>query len=263
MNVSWRLPKVELETFRRNPLAAVILQLQYDPILNIGAGVPAFQDVIRKRFSLYEERNVRDVEVDFGAGPTAGTNVKVRDGMQYRFSCRSESTSVMLDERSVTIEYLGSHKSRETLFSDVELVLRAFFGTYQNASLTRLGLRYVNSIRREAIANDLGLAGLPLWSQLLHRDFLRIPRELVDFRSAHSYHELTSELSPGHLTLRYGMPLSQQGEGDFRLDIDRFCMADLEISALRGMVEQFADDIFDVFMAAAGDQLIQWMREAI
>lgn len=259
--MAWNLHRRKLETFERNPLTAVIVQLQYDPILNVSAGVAAFQDVIRQRFTRYDSRNVRDINVDFAAGASGTPEVMIREGVQHRFSCRAEPTSVLLDEKSVSLEYLGSHKSRETLFADVELVFRAFFETYEHASLTRLGLRYVNSIRPEEIARDRGSDEAPPWHKLLHADFLQIPQGLADFDSTHSYHELTSELPPGQLTLRYGMPFSPQGQSDFRLDIDRYCMSELEGPDFGSMIETFADDIFSVFMAAAGEELLAWMRE--
>lgn len=46
----------------------------------------------------------------------------------------------------------------------------------------------------------------------------------------------------------------------FRLDVDRYTEEDLSIADVDGLLGGFVDDIYNVFRAAAGPALIEWME---
>lgn len=233
-------------------MTAVITQLRFDPILKIGTGVPDFQDEIRDRFPLYEERDVRVVDVDLAAG------VRARQSKEHRFMARKEPTTVVLGDRSVALEY-RAHQHRDVLFPDVARVTAALTRTYKNVSPTRLGVRYVNAIDRDAIAAATGAA--TAWPDLVEASFLQMPGQLANLDGTRFAHEITSEMPTGTMTLRYAMIPGPQDRLVFRLDIDRYREESFEVRDVENTVKGFVDDIFQVFMAAAGEALLTWMGE--
>lgn len=251
--MAWTLPTQPHQRFDRNPLAAVIAQLRFDPILKIAAGVPDFQDKIRARFPLYEERDVQVVEVAL----PGMDGVRTRQVREHRFRARNEPTTVVLGDQSVAIEYLA-HQHRDVLFRDVELVVGALKNTFHDVSPTRFGLRYVNVIDRERIETDSGTASA--WVELLDASFLQMPAELADLESTRFAMEIASEMRTGAMTLRYGLLPNPEGRLVFRLDVDRYREETFDVTDVEQTLRAFADDVFQVFMAAAGERLLSWMR---
>lgn len=250
----WTLPSHEHKRFQRNPLAAVIVQLRFDPILKIATGVPDFQDKIRSRFSLYEERDVKVVEVE---APSVSA-VRTRRVKEHRFRTRGEPTTVVLGDQGVSLEYLA-HQHRDVLLPDVKLVTDSLSSTFQDVSPTRLGLRYVNVVDRDRVAAD---AGSPAeWSDLIEPSFLQMPAALADLAGTRFANEITSEMPVGAMTLRYGLLPASEDRLGFRLDIDRYHQESFDMADVEALVRAFADDIFQVFMAAAGPSLVDWMEE--
>jgi hypothetical protein len=45
------------------------------------------------------------------------------------------------------------------------------------------------------------------------------------------------------------------------LDVDRYVEGPVEPTAVVPLLSKFADDIFAVFIAAAGPELLEWMSE--
>jgi uncharacterized protein (TIGR04255 family) len=249
----WTLPIRPHERFIRNPLAAVIAQLRFDPILKIAVGVPDFQDEIRARFPLYEERDVQVVEVALPG--TEG--VRTRRVKEHRFRARNEPTTVVLGDQSVSLEYLA-HQHRDVLFSDVALVVAALTSRFPDVSPTRLGLRYVNVIDRDRVEKESGRP--TTWADLLEASFLRMPAGLADLDSTRFAVEIASEMPVGAMTLRYGLLPAHEDRLVFRLDVDRYRQETFAVTDVENTVRAFADDVFQVFMAAASERLLAWMK---
>lgn len=249
----WTLPTQPHQRFARNPLAAVIAQLRFDPILKIAAGVPDFQGKIRSRFSLYEERDVQVVEVAL----PGMDSVRTRQVREHRFGVRNEPTTVVLGDQSVALEYLA-HQHRDVLFPDVALVVGALKSSFPDVSPTRFGLRYVNVIDRDRVAHDTGKS--TAWADLLNASFLQMPAGLADLESTRFAVEIASEMPVGAMTLRYGLLPSPEGRLVFRLDVDRYREETFDVADVENTVQTFADDVFQVFMAAAGERLLSWMK---
>lgn len=248
----WNLPQHAHETYERNPLVAVICQLRFDPILKIGTGVPDFQDRIRQRFQLYEQREAKHVEVELPTG------VRVRKTVEHRFARRGEPTVVVLGDQGVALEY-RDHQHREVLFRDAAMVFDALASTYQAVLPTRLGLRYVNTIHLETVARNLGRT--VEWSDLLSDGFLAIPEDLATLEGTRFASEITSAMPVGAMTLRYGLLHDPTMGPVFRLDIDRYREGSFDVKDVENTVKSFAHDIFKVFRAAAKDSLVEWMGQ--
>jgi uncharacterized protein (TIGR04255 family) len=252
--VGWTLTKHSVETFNRNLLATVIVQLRFRPILKLAEQHADFQEAIRPRFSGYELVDTQTFEF----GPAGAVNV--RNEKAHRFPAPDEPAVVSLNSSAVAIEY-SSHEKRETLIDDVRLLLAALakYGPVP----ARLGLRYVNIIEPKKLSAILGR--VPTWSELLTSDFAAVPGGLASVDESTNYlAEVTSPFERGKMTVRYGL-LRPPGDTEqhFRLDTDRFLEGDFVIKEVPNLLEMFSDDIFQVFKKVAGPALLRWMSAEV
>jgi uncharacterized protein (TIGR04255 family) len=248
--MTWRLPEHQHRTFSRNPLVAVIAQLRFDPILKIQATVAEFQDKVRGRFPRYEQTEGQAIELAPGG-------MRVRKVADFRFSAKTEPTTVVLGDQGLAIEY-RAHQHRDVLFTDFELVANALDQVYRPISPTRLGLRYVNVIDRARVSRDLQR---PVeWSELVAEAFLHMPADLADLEGTRFAFEVSSPVPSGAMTLKYGLLPAEDGALAFRLDVDRYREDDLGVAGLVNDLRTFSDDIFRVFASASGPALCTWME---
>jgi uncharacterized protein (TIGR04255 family) len=165
------LPETNREIYTRNPLAEVTAQLRFDPILRIEAEPPAgFQDAIRQRYPQYRRMvGAGQLPADMpppvrnlieGMGAAAG-------GVQHFFGTQDQRagvpvSQVVLSSEALTFKTIAYTRWDE--FSEQLNRLRAVLEEiYRPVSYTRLGLRYVDIIRRSILAlNGVG------WSDLLN-----------------------------------------------------------------------------------------------
>jgi uncharacterized protein (TIGR04255 family) len=250
--MAWQLPTHPRKTYSRNPLEAVVVQLRFDPILKVLDRVADFQDGVRHRFPEFEEQVTESFEIN----PARG--VRRRKDREFRFQTKDGSSTVFLSPHAVAME-TRAHIERDALLADFGVVMKALRPVGESISPLRLGLRYVNTIDRTRIGADLG-RDLE-WKDLVAPDFIRVPCELADLEGMAFGSEFTGDLYGGKLTLRYGMVPEEGGEARFRLDIDRFVEADIDVDGIQDTPMAFARDIFSVFMSAAGSELLRWMGE--
>ncbi len=248
--MGWQLPRYERRTYPRNPLEAVIVQLRFDPILKIRDQVAEFQDGVRHRFPKFEEQITQSFEIN----PIAG--VRTRQEPELRFRTTDASGTVFLSTHAVAMES-RAHIERDALLEDFGIVLKALRATYDPISPLRLGLRYLNILDRRRIQEDLGIE--VSWSDLVAEDFIRVPCGLAELTGMAFGAELTGEIDGGRMTLRYGMVQEEHGDR-FRLDIDRFDEAEIEMDAVPDLLAAYAGDIYSVFRSAARPRLLEWME---
>lgn len=249
--VTWTLPTTEHQTFDRNPLVAVICQLRFDPILKVHEGVPDLQDKIRARFPGYQEAEGVFIELTDGLP-------RQRAVRQHRFTTKGERTVALLADQAIALEY-RDHLDREVLLNDAQLVFGALEQVYRSVSPQRLGLRYVNAIDLEAIRRDLGKE--VTWRDVVTEGFIGIPTGLADHADTRFASETTSRLDPGQMTVRMGLlPQPDTSQLHFRLDVDRYTEEDLGVGDVEQLLRGFVDDIYNLFRAAAGTALIEWME---
>jgi uncharacterized protein (TIGR04255 family) len=163
-------PETPRCVFKHAPLAQVVCQLRFPPILAIEASVPAaFQDRIRGMLPLYE-RSTPSVlpqipqigqlpaEIIQMLGASAAT--------QHLFKTEDRATTLNLttDAISLTTTKYPRWPSFRQLLSEP---LRALIDIYKPAFFTRIGLRYSNAITRQ----NIGLGEMP-WSALFRHELL-------------------------------------------------------------------------------------------
>jgi uncharacterized protein (TIGR04255 family) len=153
--------------FQKNPIEEVICQLRFPPILRIEAAVPAdFQDRLRVDFPNFREQAGLRIEmapdldkrlpVDLLRQAIQPTNTK-----QYEFASDDGVWKVALTRTFIsltTTRYERWGEFRERLAKPLE----ALRTTYAPSYFTRVGLRYIDVIRKTA----LGLQDEP-WRSLI------------------------------------------------------------------------------------------------
>jgi hypothetical protein len=142
----------------------------------------------------------------------------------------------------------------------VQVGLNALNSIYGPIVTTRLGLRYVNVIDRERISGNLGRS--TSWAELVAPPFGTVPSGAADLDGTLFACEVASPIAGGGAqSVRYGLIKDTEGPPKFRLDVDRYREGPMEPGNIVASLNAFADDIFAVFMAAAGPDLLAWMSE--
>ncbi|TVQ88956.1 MAG: TIGR04255 family protein [Deltaproteobacteria bacterium] len=249
--MAWTLPDYEYVKYRRNPLAAVIAQLRFHPILKIEKDQAGFQDRVRQQFPRFGVGEIQDVRVDF-------QGAQVTQRREYRFDTLDQKMTVTLSATSLSL-ISRAHESRAVFGAAMKLAMDSLASEYGQVVGTRLGLRYINHVSRQQIADDLDRE--LSWSDLIHADFLRLPRDLSDLEGTRYVMEARSTMNRGELTLRYGLIQEQpSGQVMFRLDTDRYLGEEFDASGTQEILNEFSRDIYAVFRAAAAPGLEEWME---
>lgn len=247
----WKVDPYVHTTFARNPLVVVVAQIRFHPILKIGGYVDDFQDQVRGRFPAFERTRAVALDIqDF-------TRVHVEEEDTFTFRREEDRATMVLARGGLTVEH-QTYSTRKRLQADLALGWAALQPV--RPQTIRLGLRYVNVIRRSQIEADLRRE--VTWGDLVATDGFRA------FGSDRLDDDMyfTGEVSgpvpqAGAMTLRYGkLPgLHPPASAEFRVDVDRYLdgyTADEEPEAL---CDRFANDAFSTFRRFAGQALDEWM----
>lgn len=250
--MTWTLPSQPHRVFERNPLVAVIVELRFFPILKVPAKVDDFQDKVRTVFPAFQE--AKSQMINLGPAP-----VEVRSEHFFTFTKLDESSILSLSTSSLSLES-RRHEHREQLFADVQVGVDALSTVFGPVATNRLGLRYVDVIDNERIAADLGRP--TGWDRLISKPFAAVPAGVADLEETLFACEIASPIANGGAqTVRYGLIKDGDGRRKFRLDVDRYVEGPIKPTQVVSLLNTFADDIFAVFMAAAGPDLLEWMPE--
>lgn len=160
-------PEMKRIIYRQNPLDQVICQLRFPPILRIDAEIPAdFQDRIRKNFPNLTE--VTDYSPDTLQAFQRQVSIETMtqylrsfNSHNYEFSSEDSIWKVNLTRTFLALT-TGRYTRWETFKEKLRGPFEALLAIYQPTSFTRIGLRYIDVIRR----SELGLDGVG-WQELL------------------------------------------------------------------------------------------------
>ena len=251
------LPETNRVIYSRNPLAEVTAQLKFPPILRIEAEAPAqFQDVIRDRYPLYRRvAAAGQLPADLpaavrnliqGMGAAAGP-------IQHLFESQDRKSVVTLSRESLASK-TTSYVRWETFRDQLESLRSTLERIYQPASYSRLGLRYVDIIRRSI----LGLESVP-WADLLNPS---IGGELTAPELAESIDSASSELhckldgDNCFLTLRTGIAFAKPTkEKCFLIDCDFHTHERTELAHVTATLNTFNRASGNLFRWAIRDRL--------
>ena len=153
--------------YRKNPLRQVVCQLRFPPLLRIDAELPAaFQDAIRREFPNLSETSEWRVEVPSALRsaipPEVVSQMLQSSGSKnYEFSSEDNQWKVNLTRSFIALSTSRYYRWEE-FKQKLDLPLDALIGVYSPTHFSRVGLRYVDVIKR----SDLNLADVP-WHELL------------------------------------------------------------------------------------------------
>ncbi len=149
------------------PLAVVLIQIQFSPILQIAKFIPAIQDELRrKKYPLFNQIQGEDVlALPFGG-------VEKRKIEQWVFSSNDYSKNIIIDNQKITYQVFDCDNFKyESFVKDFITVVQSFNSVVDISSFVRLGLRYINAIPEK---RDLS------WKSLIKKDFhgIDFPKEV-------------------------------------------------------------------------------------
>jgi uncharacterized protein (TIGR04255 family) len=246
-------PEAERVIYAKNPLDRVICQLRFPPILRIDADIPAgFQERIRNRFPNFGEKAEWNIQLP--GSPEAQIPAEVLQ--QIVKSNATKNYEFQTDERDWTVNLTRTFLALTTtaytrweLFKDVlELPFRALIEEYAPDQLSRVGLRYVDVIRR----SDLGLDGVQ-WSELLQPHILALlasPQVGSSVEAFESKYQIMLPEREGLVKITAALVDQQEThESAFLIDSDFFRTGRTPVGD--------AVDLLDYFNARAS-RLIRW-----
>ena len=154
--------------YKKNPLEQVICQFRFPPILKIDTQIPAeFQDAIREEFPMYLETKEYPPELPAELlaqlPPELANSVPVTptNRMNYKFFTPDEKWNVNLTNNFLAVTCF-EYDRWENFRRHIELPLKVLIDIYKPSLFSRIGLRYVNVIKRSELGlNEIG------WSQLI------------------------------------------------------------------------------------------------
>ena len=246
-------PDTQRVKYGKSPLQEVVCQFRFPALLKIDTEPPAaFQDAIRKIFPDYQETHELKIEFPPGVSDQIPSEI-IRQAVQstttknHQFSAEGGDWRVNLTRTFIaltTTKYDKWEQFRE-LF---QVPFNALLSTYSPPHLTRIGLRYINVIKRSI----LGLKDMP-WSDLLARHIAGIfgSEEVASqIKSAESSTEIM--LSDSESIVRIITKLVKATDEDeycFMIDSDFFNSSKTPIEGALDRME---------FLHTRASRLIRW-----
>ena len=132
----------------RTPLIRVIAQIRFPPILTIRNpdSVAVFQEALRDTYPNLIEDRAQNVDLTIGQQP------KVSQELIWRFANRGQQPQwrVSLGVDFVALE-TTAYESRDHFLGRLDGVVAAFEQAFHPADVNRLGLRYIDRLKTDAV----------------------------------------------------------------------------------------------------------------
>lgn len=151
-------PEAERVIYKKNPLDRVICQLRFPPILKIDTEIPAeFQERIRKDFPAFAEKEEVALPVPQKIGKEVGVELPRQlvpsRNRNYEFSSENGSWIVNLTRTFLALTTM-KYESREDFRKRLNRPLDALVDIYNPVYFSRVGLRYIDVIKRSVLKLD-------------------------------------------------------------------------------------------------------------
>ena len=222
--------------YRANPLVEVICQLRFPPILRIDSeNVADFQDAIRQEYPLYSEQE----EIpEFPLPEPLADVIKMRHGTNSvkRFTSADDLWSVALARNFIALT-TKRYERWEGFRSRLRSAVDALETIYKPAFYTRVGLRYIDVIRR----TELDLTEVR-WSQLLSPNILSELGSDLEHAVKEVKHEALIGLDDamGEVRVRHGLTTdATSGEETYHIDADFYTNQRTECNAINDQLDYF------------------------
>ena len=248
--------------YAKRQLVEVICQLRFPEILKIDVSEPAdFQERIRRDYPQYEKKIEQLPPQMVNGKPVPQGTVN-----NYQFISAEGQWRVSLTKGLIALSTYG-YTRWEDFAQRLDRVLAAFIETDHPSWFTRVGLRYVNAFRREA----LGLDGM-LWKELITPGFLGLMGEEDAQETAFLKHELSATFQvpggakanvksgPGLLRKVNNRTRETTEEKVFMLDLDLFMDSKIELGQAVPALNIVHENAGSLFRAALTDTLSDAME---
>jgi len=256
------LPDPPHAVYPQNQLEQVICQVRFPPILKIDAQAPfEFQDNIRQDYPLYNtaRENPPDLPPHMAAQlPPGSMAMSAADKMNYHFYTEDQNWSVNLASNFLALT-TKFYPCWLPFRKHLELPVQVLTEIYHPPFFTRLGLRYINVIRR----SSLGLNDQP-WSELIQAYIAGILASRDVAVEAVQKNLTTNELriGSGQTLVRLVNGLASDnttGEQVYLIDLDLYSESRLEIADALLRLDEFNHQAWMLFNWCTTDKL----REAM
>lgn len=234
--------------FDHNPLQEVIWQLRFPKILSIATKPPAdFQERIRQRYPLYEAQSGIGLPAEI-ATAISQAGIQIESGINHRFRTADGSVVVSLADEFVSVS-TGQYREWKELRSHIDVAFKALSEVYEPPFFSRVGLRYVNLIKRSA----LNLQNIP-WSKLINAEWLgplareELNANVKEFKATTAI-QLGDEA--GMAKVRFGL----ENLDTFRIDSDFFLQGQINGQKATSIIDDFNKAIGNLFRAAIREPL--------
>lgn len=162
-------PEVPRVIFKENPLEEVVFQVRFPPILKIDAEVPAaFQDRIRDQFPEYKETMEVHTLANLQRANLLAEPVQPIRTKNHRFISEDGHWTVSLTRTFIALT-TDKYERWEEFKEKLEVPINALDEIYAPSHYARIGLRYINVLKR----SKLGLEGKK-WKELVHPSLLGV-----------------------------------------------------------------------------------------
>jgi uncharacterized protein (TIGR04255 family) len=232
-------PQQEDVRLQRAPLAEVVCQVRFPPVLRIANEQPVdFQERIRGRFPRLEAE--QGVVVHMAPLGTEPPSTEPRPRI-FRFKSRDEHTTI-----SLALNFYALSTTSYTHWADfldlLQLANQAACEIYDLPYAVRVGLRYINHLTLENTGTN-NVAELlellrPELTALLRVDCWDEPVEMLNQLL------LTGE-NDERLTLRSGFRGGE--EAIFLLDFDHYVEGNIPLENLLALCQRYHDVIYNAF----------------
>ncbi|NQS97960.1 MAG: TIGR04255 family protein [candidate division Zixibacteria bacterium] len=246
-------PEVKRVIYKKNPLDRVICQLRFPPILKIDKEIPAdFQEKIRMDFPNFDETiEWPDVpsEIQGQFPPEILRQISQTAPIKnYKFASDDNIWIVNLTRTFIALTST-KYERWEEFKGKLQNIFNAFIETHNPNYFSRIGLRYVDVVKR----SDLNLDGKK-WNDLLKPfaiGLLGSPDVGKYVQNYEAGHEIKLSKEAGIVKMRLKLVKHiDSGEECFMIDSDFY-------NASKTRIES-ATEILDQFNKRAS-RLIQWV----
>jgi len=239
--------------YKKNPLAKVICQLRYPPILKIDSDVPSgFQELIRSKYPLYNEKIQLQQEMATGLKTQSPPQIirrltKTSVNKNHEFGSSDNLWKINLTRTFLSLS-TTEYPRWEDFIDKFQPSIDALKKVYEPPFFTRIGLRYVDIFDRSELAlNDCE------WTDLFQPYFLgllasSVAQEIKSFENSYEIN-LSDDASIVRIATSFAQN-AKTGENCYMVDSDFYTPGRTAIDALVEKLE---------FLHERATRLIQWM----
>jgi len=245
-------PKSNRVIYKKNPLEKVICQLRFPPILKIDKEIPflsEFQEQIREEFPNYEkleEPNIPLSSVARGSLPS-DINMFFSSNINYAFFSEDDLWSVNLTRTYLALT-TKKYEKWEEFRKKLQGPLNALKDIYKPSFFSRIGLRYIDVIKRK----KLGLEQFN-WNELLKSYVLGLVNSEVGDRVQSLKSTYLVRLGSDNSKAKIRVELEKETEDNeniFKIDTDFFLVQKTDVNKTGEILDKFH---------ILGGRLIRWI----